>query len=29
MITFLIMCVLILVYRSIKKECNIIDKMDR
>ena len=29
MITFLVMCVLILIYRSIKKECDIIDEMNR
>ena len=29
MITFLVMCVLILVYRSIKKECDIMDEMNR
>ena len=29
MITFLLMCLLVLTYRSIKKECNIMDEMDR
>ena len=29
MITLLVMCVLILVYRSIKKECDIMDEMNR
>ena len=29
MITFLVMCVLILIYRSIKKECDIMDEIDR
>ena len=29
MITFLVMCVFILIYRSIKKECDIMDEMDR
>ena len=29
MIILLVICALILVYRSIKKECDIMDKIDR
>ena len=29
MITLLVICTLILIYRSIKKECDIIDEMNR
>ena len=29
MITLLVISTLILIYRSIKKECNIMDEMDR
>ena len=29
MITLLVICILVLAYRSIKKECDIMDKMDK
>ena len=29
MITLLVICTLILIYRSIKKECDMMDKMDK